>query len=460
LSSAFPAFSRFAAYPRGRELEPAECAVVFHHFPKTAGSTFRRILESLFEPEEVCPAEIDAELPDPRKGGAPRLYAGHFSWDAGAAIPAAVRLILLRDPVQRVVSEFHNIACWRRYPEPWRRRIEARPVLHSFIDRLSNLSLEAYAAQRDPLVRDRLVNRQVRSLLSPPAGLDLWNGAERLAGVDPDDGEHFPLDDDGMLEQAKQRLRESFDFVGVQECFDLSLRLFAMTFGIRPFGDMQAFTVNRNPDTAEAAGYELAPDLRRRLEDLNRMDLELWRYGRQLLHERLHAVHGHYLREDRWLRRHPDQRHGIAAPAGDAPRRFHATIDRLPGRRGFHRLERDGHHRPFCWSGYEDPAVVEIELDLPDAATVEVRVEALAAIDDDARERLEVIFDGIALGGRSIALADDRLIYRGTVRVGRPAWPRRHHAVKFSGPRSLEPATVIHRRLLGVAVHALEVSVT
>lgn len=463
----FPQLVRLASDPGGAELGGRASRVVFHHLPKTGGSTFRRMLESLFDPEEVCPGELDREVLDLQASDRSRfrLFAGHFS--SGLledTLADAVGLIFLRHPVDRVVSEFQNISNWSRYPSAWKQRVESSPLNRELLDLIAGRSLEDYLRLDDPRVRDRVENRQTRHLLSTVSAsgvadaercaltADIWNTPELVM-----QGSARQRFDESLIAEAKQHLRDRYAFVGIQEDFDCSLQLFAMTFGMRPFGDVTAYTANRNPSRS-GGGYRLPAAVREELEERNAMDLELWRHGRKLMHERLAAFQSYFLQEDRWWRRRgrriAARRSRAASTAG-----MHRSIDQLAPRRGFHRIERDGLQRPFCWSGYEDPAVLEVEVALPDRRQVKVTVVALSAIDGQARDALRITFDDRPLKDMTMTELDGQIRYQGTVTTSSPAYPRRHHAIKLFGPRSLEPDRAEHRRLLGVAVHAVEVEV-
>jgi len=60
IQDTFP--NRVFDYAEEKYLKTDKNKFLFHHIPKTAGSTFRGILQALFEPEELCRAEIPKEL--------------------------------------------------------------------------------------------------------------------------------------------------------------------------------------------------------------------------------------------------------------------------------------------------------------------------------------------------------------------------------------------------------------
>ncbi|MFQ5846019.1 MAG: sulfotransferase family 2 domain-containing protein, partial [Planctomycetota bacterium] len=225
MNRGFPSFVRTIENPAGTALDPPP-EVIFHHLPKTAGSTFRRILESLFEPREICPGEIDDEIRQlpPAERARYRLYAGHFSYEMiAAAFPDAVWLTFLRQPIPRVISNYYNLTRPQRHTAQWRRRVAARPAVQRFVDRVAGMTLREFVHLDDPRARDRVINRQTRYLVSGCP--DPFDGGGEEAAC-------FPVYDPAIVAEAKRNLRQRFAFVGIQEHFDLSLQLFAMTFGL------------------------------------------------------------------------------------------------------------------------------------------------------------------------------------------------------------------------------------
>ncbi len=271
--SSFPDFMRTDSDPAGRFLV-GECPkILFHHQPKTAGSTFRQILENFFPGNEVCPAEIDDELKvltaDERARY--RLYAGHYQYDTICAeLPDAIWLTFVRNPIDRVVSNFYNLNDQKRTDEKWLERARARPEVIRFLEKVWKMDLDEFVDSEEPRARDRIVNRQTRYLVP------------RTKNV-----KQFPFYDKEIVETAKKNLREKFVYVGVQEYFAISLQLFCMTFGLRSIDDCDRFTANVNKVGKLDGCYDLPPRVRTRLEEQNAMDLEIWNYAQKLMFQRL-----------------------------------------------------------------------------------------------------------------------------------------------------------------------------
>lgn len=316
----FPDFLRTDERPEGARLEGPPRTVVFHHQPKTAGSTFRGILESLFDRGEVCPGEIDDEVREltPEQQAKYRLYAGHFTYDTVMERGAdAIRLIILRNPIERVISNFYNLRDPNRYGAAWIRRADERPGVKSFLGKVHGMTLEEFVHSDLNRARDRVVNRQTRYLVPK---------SKVVKG--------FPKWDDAMLGEAKRNLEEQFAFAAVQEEFDDALALFLMTFGLPPIAKPERFNTNINVRERSSKGYDVPESVLKHLEEHNRMDLALWDHARALMHARLERFERAMVDEDRVLR---GERDGGPPPIADAtlePRLSvvvrRAIKDRLP----------------------------------------------------------------------------------------------------------------------------------
>ncbi|MFM7425075.1 MAG: sulfotransferase family 2 domain-containing protein [Elainella sp.] len=90
----------------------------FCHIPKTAGMTFRTIIEDQFACEDVCPATLNAQLKklsleELRRY---RLFRGHLGFsNLPSLLPdkRVINITVLREPVARVISHYDYI---RRMP--------------------------------------------------------------------------------------------------------------------------------------------------------------------------------------------------------------------------------------------------------------------------------------------------------------------------------------------------------
>jgi hypothetical protein len=143
------------------------------HVPRTAGTAFRTVLESVYGAEHihtVYPEATDsltAETEDERwladslalcrvRGEAPRVVHGHYllTWYA-ERLPNAARIVWLRHPVDRIVSFFYM---WRQM-ELWP---SASPLQRAV--REGHLDLVDFAST--PAMRDQITSR----FLGSPTG--------------------------------------------------------------------------------------------------------------------------------------------------------------------------------------------------------------------------------------------------------------------------------------------------
>jgi hypothetical protein len=204
------------------------------HIPKSAGTSFRRVLESLYGDalwlNYGSIVARDGARPDLVPDGTACIH-GHFMADAfDDLFPRSTLIAWLRDPVERVVSIYYHFL---RSPE-----------------------------MQDGSCRALIENRLT---LVEFAELDwMRNGSTRyLAGK--------PL--------------EAFAFLGIAERYSDSLRVFSRQFcGGRALPDARD---NTNPERMTER-YPLAPTVYDRLLELNRDDVALY----QATKERLDARSG------------------------------------------------------------------------------------------------------------------------------------------------------------------------
>ena len=208
------------------------------HIPKTGGQSFMRVLESLtphgfipdYENRPISPdavlrrikqfrtdmarmALVTEQLRD-REG--PVIVHGHFiSGKYRSVFPGAQFLTWLREPVERVCSHY---AYWARFRK-----------LKTGEGHAKMLTLEEFAAQE---------NRQ--------------NIQSRFLA-------HTRLD--------------GFDFLGITDQFERSLRLFAAWSATEL---VETPSMNRY---VNSGGYSLSPEIRSRIEAFNSLDMDLYARG-------------------------------------------------------------------------------------------------------------------------------------------------------------------------------------
>ena len=243
----------------------------FLHIPKTAGTSFRVLLENSFHLRQICPAYefhaisrySDEQLQQFR------LFRGHMGYSLVNYLPVKPRtMVMLRDPMERAVSHFEYIS---RDPAHPRHRI-----IHE-----RKLGLKDYLL--DPELSAEVTNAQVRPLAHVA---DRGTLKELLAGSDDQAGfarvwrrrikDVLPPDDE-LLDVALRRL-EAVDFVGTAETLDKGMEVAAWLLGA-PTGQSLP-SLNVNPGRTRLA--DLPADVLELLEQATVLDRRLYARGREL----------------------------------------------------------------------------------------------------------------------------------------------------------------------------------
>jgi Sulfotransferase family len=240
--------------------------LIFLHLPKTAGSTVVHILEREYGRDAVLPlydsifgdevAELTAD-----QAARTRVIAGHFYFGVHEHVPGRCRYFtFLRDPIRRIVSHYHFV------------RGQPKHYLHDAATSMSIGSYVEFCGAAEPN------NDQTRLLA----------GRETASA----EGTCTPE----MLPVAMRNL-DRHDVVGLTEEFDRSLLLLAHAFGWR-----RPYYVKQNVSRGSGRRKELDDETRAAILARNALDVELYRYGRELFERQL-AEHEALSRELRTFMR-------------------------------------------------------------------------------------------------------------------------------------------------------------
>jgi Galactose-3-O-sulfotransferase len=224
-------------------------ALIFLHIPKTAGTTLNRIIECQYSPFEIftvdphrirATAERFKRLPEARRRRI-QVVRGHLFYGIHEFLPqGATYITLLRDPVARLLSSYYFVL--RRPLNPLHRKLKKE-----------GLSIEDCIR----LFPDRN-NTQCRF----------------IAGV-----KDTAVNDERLLEIAKENLSKSFSVIGICERFEESLILISKTFG----WEISTYQNHKVAKTRPKAEPRLADIIR----EHNRLDVELYEFGKRLFEESL-----------------------------------------------------------------------------------------------------------------------------------------------------------------------------
>jgi hypothetical protein len=226
--------------------------VIFLHIGKTAGTSLRRVLHRQFHASEILRVETPwrnparlrreetldyfASLPEERRADA-RLIEGHIIFGLHRSVPRpSTYITLLRDPVALTISQYNFVL---RRPRHW---LHERVVA-------GRMTLEEYVRSGIALETD---NSQTRALSGDTTA--------EFGDCTPE-----------MLETAKRNLEERFSVTGLTERFDESLVLLKRAFGWSNVCYVRAnVSPRKDPVPAET---------RRRIEEQNSLDIELYRWA-------------------------------------------------------------------------------------------------------------------------------------------------------------------------------------
>lgn len=273
--------------------------IIFLHLPKAGGMTLHRILEERYPPERVYTFEgkkplVAVErfrlLPEAQRARY-RVLKGHVVYGLHDSTSTPCTYItLLRDPVERVISQYYYA--------------KSRPE-HYLYERLNKegMTLFEYASLR---LTPEIVNQQTGMLAGQAIGA---KGVEVTSA---------------SLSLAKKHLQTHFRVVGLTEEFDTSLLLLQ-----RAFGWSMPFYLRENVTSDKPNGAQIDPRARELLAELNCLDIELYAFARELLREECRA-YGAGLRADlarfrRWNARYQQ----IMGPVTNWRRRIRAQRIRI-----------------------------------------------------------------------------------------------------------------------------------
>lgn len=188
----------------------------FLHIPKTAGTTFKSILQQAFDPGQVCHADNLWELRKIDKFylREQTLFMGHYGYGLEKILKRKlIYLTFLRDPVKRFVSHYHHI---RR--QSWHPFHQYTSTLESFVD---NPVIQEHCANLQTRMIAATINMNLVAFFKEPA-LILLRKIEQQ-------GRMKLRTDEAKLDFALERLAD-FQFIGIAEEFEESIKELGLTW--------------------------------------------------------------------------------------------------------------------------------------------------------------------------------------------------------------------------------------
>jgi hypothetical protein len=239
--------------------------ILFNHIPKTAGTTMNRVLWRAVGRDRVLAsyptrperlAEIRRELD--RCLDRRHAVASHIGCGIEKRLPerhSYPAFTLLRDPLERTLSRYWHYRAPKQ-PQQGRDRFPPGLSLEEFLDASPRVSF----------------NAQTGFLGGLWAGYHLDDAPVTREQFGPD-----------LLARAKRSL-ESHAVVGLTERFDETLLLLGAAFG---WPRRKMFYIPANIGSSGRGSAKLTPGERDALLASNRLDLELYEFGRELFEARL-----------------------------------------------------------------------------------------------------------------------------------------------------------------------------
>ena len=436
----------------------------FMHIPKTAGTTLVQIIEQQFEESRIArwlyPFRLVDELPGFFKEH--QYFHGHVEYALMCSLlpRRPMTITILRDPVEQYLSQFGN-----------NKRVS--------LSQIPDWTPEIYEQfQRTPL--SSFVCDPPEILI--PVSLNWQNRQAKMLALEFQGDAHGSVAEADLyrrtpmfilptptIEAAKVRLNE-LTFFGITERFQDSLFLMAYTFGWLPTVDYE----NMNTGLAQRPRRDDLPtDLLKQIQDLNRIDSELYDYAQHLFEARYEQM-CHELVEQYGRREHAPsklplsrdllielldlhyQRRFVERNPAIPALRF--KFDRKLSGRNWQVRELGPNNQAFRWSG---PGRCST-MDFPIAATSDVwlRLSIFMAITEEVMaslvtkvndQTIEMTVRRADTGARILEGCVSQEVLR-----RRPGCAR----VSLEVERTLRPSEIIpaskDNRLLGIALNCVE----
>lgn len=245
-------------------------SIYFLHIPKTAGSSFKKMLASAYSQEEVLEFYQRNKLLE-FKPSQHRLLLGHLGFDISALTKSFNVVTFLRCPIHRAISNYHQVL---RSSEHY---------LHVLVKELGTFD----AFIRDKHCQDCIANIQTKYL-----GLDInfeqlvkHHTVASLIALAPQELHSKMLalsDPDQVMKTAFQRLSK-MAFFGLCERFEDSIALFKQAY---PNLELKSAYAQENVTHGGVTFNQLSNEDIEILKEINYLDIQLYQSAASLFEKR------------------------------------------------------------------------------------------------------------------------------------------------------------------------------
>lgn len=254
--------------------------VLFHHITKTSGTSL--IAELKKQLGSTCDtARYDFEVNDQvLEEGRFEFYHGHYSFEMSKSIREqfsdCFAFTFIRNPIARVLSQYYNWTdqdrVYREF-EVIKQRGQDRDFINDdmkiFEREIFNMSLSDFIESDLDKIKATVDNNQVRYLSSS----NTYTESKELA-----------------LSEAMINVSTFFDFVGISEIYDRSLRILETKINLEPMTLNSRREENVNVIGKDGERYHISEKDYQSLVYMNLYDLALYDYTLGLFFERYNLL--------------------------------------------------------------------------------------------------------------------------------------------------------------------------
>jgi glycosyltransferase involved in cell wall biosynthesis len=274
----------------------------FIHIPKTAGTSFSHVANSIVPHDKKLTIHWD-DLFDQSEQDFSNisLLHGHFPYEINKLLDKPpTYLTFLRDPINRAISQYLQS---KRFPQHWAYDRLQEISIETYLDdpylsgEIANVQTWAFGLQVDSPVKsindlmnpreypESVLKEMARNPYEPVWRMGLHLGTPSLAYSNNRKTISIADDRAVSLEVATERLKKT-EFIGLTERFIDSLYLLAFTFNMPPIKHIPRIKIAEKRLSQE----DLHPETLKKFQELNAMDIELYKVGVKLFENRFNNM--------------------------------------------------------------------------------------------------------------------------------------------------------------------------